>query len=309
MAFLASTVYTLNVAIFICSLILTTYAAPSPGNIAAGLQEDASPLSSQFHAQDVLGQYSYGYASVDGSHKTESRAADGTITGSYGYVGADGKVININYIANELGFQAISDDGSIVPNAISDPSDYEEEPEPEPIPLPQPAPAPVALPPLPPPAPAPIAVAPPPPPPPPPRTISFVAPSQVHTAAIVAHVPAPPPTPVAAPAPAPVKQIFHHAPSPIRAQAPAVPTPIFGYATYEYAVPAPPPAPAAAPVQLAPQFQHAAVAPPIPVAKRVKTKAVHSTGFAPSPVFYATPSLGVNGLQYSRVIGGYKIHV
>ena len=49
------------------------------------------PLAAQYHSQDDFGQYSYGYSNED-SFKNEHRTADGTVSGSYSYVDANGKL-------------------------------------------------------------------------------------------------------------------------------------------------------------------------------------------------------------------------
>lgn len=71
--------------------------------------------SSQYHSQDSLGQYSYGYS--DGlSAKNEIRSADGQTVGSYSYLDAAGKIQNVQYRADPLhGFTA---SGSNIPAAI-----------------------------------------------------------------------------------------------------------------------------------------------------------------------------------------------
>ena len=46
--------------------------------------EPVAPASNQFHAQDELGQYQYGYAN-EHSVKTEHKTADGVVRGSYRY--------------------------------------------------------------------------------------------------------------------------------------------------------------------------------------------------------------------------------
>jgi hypothetical protein len=57
--------------------------------------------STQFHAQDELGQYSYGYSGGPSS-KTESKDAFGNVRGGYSYVDANGIVQNVNYIADPV---------------------------------------------------------------------------------------------------------------------------------------------------------------------------------------------------------------
>lgn len=71
--------------------------------------------SSQYHSQDSLGQYSYGY-SDDLSAKNEIRSVDGQIVGSYSYLDAAGKIQNVQYRADPLhGFTA---SGSNIPAPI-----------------------------------------------------------------------------------------------------------------------------------------------------------------------------------------------
>ncbi|KDR16643.1 uncharacterized protein LOC110832424 [Zootermopsis nevadensis] len=67
----------------------------------------ASPLSvsSQYHTQDPLGQYSYGY-SAGSSAKAESKTLDGVIRGGYSYLDGNGVVQSANYVADDAhGFQ------------------------------------------------------------------------------------------------------------------------------------------------------------------------------------------------------------
>jgi hypothetical protein len=44
---------------------------------------------SQYHAQDEIGQYNYGYTAADSS-KSEVKTADGIVHGTYSYVDANG---------------------------------------------------------------------------------------------------------------------------------------------------------------------------------------------------------------------------
>jgi len=57
--------------------------------------------SSQFHAQDELGQYSYGYSGGP-SAKTESKDAFGNVRGGYSYIDANGITQTVNYIADPV---------------------------------------------------------------------------------------------------------------------------------------------------------------------------------------------------------------
>merc|ERR1712066_139199 len=64
----------------------------------------ADLTNSQFHAQDDIGQYNYGYSSPT-STKQELKTADGVTRGSYSYLDANGVYQTVNYISDALGFQ------------------------------------------------------------------------------------------------------------------------------------------------------------------------------------------------------------
>merc|ERR1719284_2330064 len=57
--------------------------------------------STQFHAQDEFGQFSFGHAGGP-SAKTEARNAYGVTTGSYQYVDANGLLQTVNYVADPV---------------------------------------------------------------------------------------------------------------------------------------------------------------------------------------------------------------
>merc|ERR1719445_2907843 len=63
-----------------------------------------APTHSQFHAQDELGGYNYGYATADSS-KQEFRTPDGIVQGTYSYVDANGILQTVNYISDAEGFK------------------------------------------------------------------------------------------------------------------------------------------------------------------------------------------------------------
>jgi len=58
----------------------------------------------QYHSQDDIGQYSFGYSNGE-SVKQEVKTADGVVRGAYQYVDANGIVQTVNYIADALGFR------------------------------------------------------------------------------------------------------------------------------------------------------------------------------------------------------------
>lgn len=77
-------------------------AAAAPGGLvySAGIAP-VGLTSSQFHAQDELGQYSYGYAGGPSS-KSESKDAFGNVRGGYSYIDANGITQTVNYIADPV---------------------------------------------------------------------------------------------------------------------------------------------------------------------------------------------------------------
>ncbi|XP_069994724.1 cuticle protein 6 [Penaeus vannamei] len=87
--------------------------APSPVsyNVAP-----VAPVQSQYHAQDEIGQYSFGYAG-GASSRAESRDAFGVVRGSYNYVDSEGKVQTQHYVADALGFRASGTNLPVAPDA------------------------------------------------------------------------------------------------------------------------------------------------------------------------------------------------
>merc|ERR1711863_163216 len=70
--------------------------------------------SSQFHAQDEFGQFSFGYENIN-SAKTETKDAFGVTRGSYQYIDTNGIVQTVNYIADDVnGFRVA---GTNIPTA------------------------------------------------------------------------------------------------------------------------------------------------------------------------------------------------
>lgn len=60
----------------------------------------ATPIRSQFHSQDELGQYTFGYAN-ELSSKTEIKTADGITQGHYSYIDANGHVQSVHYVSDD----------------------------------------------------------------------------------------------------------------------------------------------------------------------------------------------------------------
>ena len=78
-------------------------AAPVPvaAPLAAPVPVPAPSVSSQFHAQDEFGGFSFGYQDGN-SAKQEVRTADGVTRGSYSYVDANGLLQTVEYIADPI---------------------------------------------------------------------------------------------------------------------------------------------------------------------------------------------------------------
>ena len=83
------------------------------GQPATVLTPVAVPTAHQFHAQDELGQYQFGYIEPN-SNRIETKTADGVVTGNYNYIDSDGIVQTVHYIADALGFRVA---GTNLPHA------------------------------------------------------------------------------------------------------------------------------------------------------------------------------------------------
>jgi hypothetical protein len=103
----------------------TAFAAPAPAAFiptpvapAAALAV-AAPPSSQFHAQDEFGQFSFGYQNINSAH-VESKDAFGVTHGSYQYVDANGVLQTVHYVADPVnGFRVA---GTNIPVAAANPA-------------------------------------------------------------------------------------------------------------------------------------------------------------------------------------------
>ncbi|KAJ8929759.1 hypothetical protein NQ314_017516 [Rhamnusium bicolor] len=100
--------------LFIAVSALLAVAAAKPSGIAAPFTI-AAPISSQYHAQDELGQYSYGYSNGL-SAKSEVRSADGITVGGYKYVDAEGKLQSVEYSSDGVhGFRVAASNLPVAP--------------------------------------------------------------------------------------------------------------------------------------------------------------------------------------------------
>nr|CAD7455344.1 unnamed protein product [Timema tahoe] len=91
----------------------TPYAAAP---LAAAVPHAAS-VSTQYHAQDELGQYSYGYSGGP-SAKQETRTLDGVTRGGYSYIDAHGLVQSASYVSDPInGFRVAATNLPVGPSA------------------------------------------------------------------------------------------------------------------------------------------------------------------------------------------------
>ncbi|ROT85148.1 Cuticle protein 6 [Penaeus vannamei] len=90
--------------------------APAPASYNVDPFAPVAPVQSQYHAQDEIGQYSFGYAGGPSS-RAESRDAFGVVRGSYNYVDSEGKVQTQHYVADALGFRASGTNLPMAPDA------------------------------------------------------------------------------------------------------------------------------------------------------------------------------------------------
>ncbi|XP_042869318.1 uncharacterized protein LOC122251435 [Penaeus japonicus] len=90
--------------------------APTPLTYNFAAVAPVAPIQSQYHAQDEIGQYSFGYAGGPSS-RAESRDAFGVVRGSYNYVDSEGKVQTQHYVADALGFRVSGTNLPVAPDA------------------------------------------------------------------------------------------------------------------------------------------------------------------------------------------------
>ncbi|XP_060517973.1 uncharacterized protein LOC132696886 [Cylas formicarius] len=76
-------------------------------------------LARQYHGQDGLGGYLYGY-SVPDIAKNEKKKAGGDLRGAYNYIAGDGQEIRVEYWDDGTGFHQIDNVPKILPKQIDD---------------------------------------------------------------------------------------------------------------------------------------------------------------------------------------------
>nr|CAD7427577.1 unnamed protein product [Timema monikensis] len=93
------------------------YAVPAPLAVAVPF---IGAISSQFHAQDELGQFTFATAgdnqvrtgdnqvrTGDNQARTEVKTLDGVVRGAYSYVDPTSKLISVNYVADANGYRVV----------------------------------------------------------------------------------------------------------------------------------------------------------------------------------------------------------
>jgi hypothetical protein len=94
-----------------------TYTAAAPAITYAAAPAVIAPAftKTQYHAQDELGQASYGYAHPGQAHAAV-RDAFGGVRGSYSYAAPDGRILTTNYVADAVnGFRVESNALPVAP--------------------------------------------------------------------------------------------------------------------------------------------------------------------------------------------------
>merc|ERR1719350_622292 len=87
------------------------FAAPIPAPVVPSVV----PPSSQFHAQDEFGQFSFGFQNIN-SARSESKDAFGVTRGSYQYVDANNIVQTVHYTADDInGFRVAATNVPVAP--------------------------------------------------------------------------------------------------------------------------------------------------------------------------------------------------
>uniref|UniRef100_A0A1Y1K550 Cuticle protein 6 n=1 Tax=Photinus pyralis TaxID=7054 RepID=A0A1Y1K550_PHOPY len=80
--------------------LLSIWGVSSSG-VTIGITPYSLPIYSQYHAQDILGQYAYGYATPT-STKSETKSADGVTVGGYSYLDSFGILQTVRYFADPI---------------------------------------------------------------------------------------------------------------------------------------------------------------------------------------------------------------
>lgn len=114
----------------VLSVVLVAVAAKPSGlyySAPATFYTATAPILNQYHSQNELGQYAYGYSGPN-SAKVETKSFDGVTRGSYSYIDAEGKLQTVQYTADALnGFNAAATnlpkapiDNGVAPEQVQD---------------------------------------------------------------------------------------------------------------------------------------------------------------------------------------------
>lgn len=88
--------------VLLISVLFVAACSSAPALLTPTIITSSSPVLSQYHSQDALGQYTYGY-NGGSSAKVETKSLDGITRGSYSYVDADGE--DYHYFALQYIFE------------------------------------------------------------------------------------------------------------------------------------------------------------------------------------------------------------
>ena len=87
-----------------------------------------NPIKTQYHSQDELGQYSFGY-SGGSSNRAETRDAYGNVRGAYSYIDSNGQLQTTHYLADARGFRVSGTNLPVGANALAGPEPVQDTPE------------------------------------------------------------------------------------------------------------------------------------------------------------------------------------
>merc|ERR1712172_73869 len=108
----------MNGLVVLAACVCATSAQVLVGGYAGAVNPNPS---TQFHAQDEFGQFSFGHAGGP-SARTEARNAYGVTTGSYQYIDANGLLQTVNYVADPVnGFRVAGTNLPVGPAALAAP--------------------------------------------------------------------------------------------------------------------------------------------------------------------------------------------
>jgi len=101
----------MNTFVLLSTLLAAACAKPHGGIVGpVGLGPVVGSPSEQYHTQDNLGHFAFGYTDVNSQRQEEGHVVGpyggNVVQGSYSYLSPDGHIIVNNYIADEHGFRS-----------------------------------------------------------------------------------------------------------------------------------------------------------------------------------------------------------